>query len=216
MRAFAELLDRLILTPGRNAKLDALAHYFATTPDPDRGYALAAITGELSFKAAKPAALRALTTARVDDQLFHLSYDYVGDLAETIALIWPAKGGANRSPSVSEVVEELQSASKTEAPKLIERWLDGLDANGRWALLKLVTGGLRIGAGARLAKHGVAQYGGKDVSEIEEIWHGLAPPYLDLFAWGGGSRRAAEGTRARWVSSGDAGACVGRQRNGQA
>lgn len=183
MRAFAELLDRLILTPGRNAKLDALAHYFAATPDPDRGYALAAITGELSFTGAKPAALRGLTIARVDEQLFALSYDYVGDLAETIALIWPAKGGANREPTISEVVEALQSASKLEAPRLIERWLDSLDANGRWALMKLVTGGLRIGAGARLAKHGVAQYAGKPVGEIEEIWHGLKAPYLDLFAW---------------------------------
>ncbi|MGE0595960.1 MAG: cisplatin damage response ATP-dependent DNA ligase [Hyphomonadaceae bacterium] len=183
MRAFAELLDRLILTPGRHAKLDALAHYFATTPDPDRGYALAAISGELTFTGAKPAALRGLTVERVDEQLFALSYDYVGDLAETIALIWPAKGGANREPTLGEVVEALQRASRLEAPKLIEHWLDGLDGNGRWALMKLVTGGLRIGAGARLAKHGLAQYGGKPVSEIEEIWHGLAPPYGDLFAW---------------------------------
>jgi DNA ligase 1 len=183
MRAFAELLDRLILTPARNAKLDALAHYFASTPDPDRGYALAAITGDLSFASAKPAALRGLAQERVDEQLFALSHDYVGDLAETIALIWPAKIGANRAPTLSEVVEGLHSASKLDAPRLIERWLDALDANGRWALLKLVTGGLRIGAGARLAKHALAQYSGKPVAEIEEIWHGLSPPYLDLFAW---------------------------------
>ncbi|MDX2277804.1 MAG: cisplatin damage response ATP-dependent DNA ligase [Hyphomonadaceae bacterium] len=183
MRAFSELLDRLILTPSRNGKLDALVHYFATTPDPDRGYALAAIAGDLSFAYAKPAPIRALAQERVDPVLFDLSRDYVGDMAETIALIWPAKGGANRAPLLSEVVEELQRASKLEAPRLIERWLDGLDANGRWALIKLVTGALRIGAGARLAKQGLAQYGGKPIAEIEEIWHGLAPPYLELFAW---------------------------------
>lgn len=183
MRAFAELLDRLILTPGRNAKLDALAHYFATTPDPDRGYALAAIAGDLSFTYAKPAPIRALAQERVDPVLFDLSRDYVGDMAETIALIWPAKGGANRAPLLSEVVEDLQRASKLETPRLIERWLDSLDANGRWALIKLVTGALRIGAGARLAKQGLAQYGGKPIAEIEEIWHGLTPPYHDLFAW---------------------------------
>src|SRR5262245_7252195 len=119
MRAFAELLDRLILTPGRNAKLDALAHYFASTPDPDRGYALAAIAGDLSFAYAKPAPIRALAQERVDPVLFDLSRDYVGDMAETIALIWPAKGGANRAPLLSEVVEELQRASKLEAPRLI-------------------------------------------------------------------------------------------------
>ncbi|MES1199198.1 MAG: cisplatin damage response ATP-dependent DNA ligase [Pseudomonadota bacterium] len=193
MRAFAELLDRLILTPGRNAKLDALCHYFAATPDPDRGYALAAITGDLSFATAKPAMLRGLAATRVDDVLLALSFDYVGDMAETIALIWPHQHGSNRAPSVSEVVETLQTATKLDAPRLIERWLDALDANGRWALLKLVTGGLRIGAGARLTKQALAQWSKKPVEEIEEIWHGLKPPYLDLFAWCEGKAERPQG-----------------------
>lgn len=183
MRAFAELLDRLILTPGRNGKLALLRSYFATTPDPDRGWALAAIAGTLSFAAAKPAALRAMTEARVDPELFALSYDYVGDLAETIALIWPQAPGANRAPSLPDVVEALRSASRAEAPHLIARWLDALDPGGRWALLKLVTGGLRIGLGARLARQALADMRGLDVGELEGLWHGLEPPYEDLFAW---------------------------------
>lgn len=115
MHAFAELLDRLILTPGRSAKLAALASYFARTPDPDRGYALAAVAGALSFKAAKPGLLRDLVQARVDPVLFGLSYDYVGDLAETVALIWPQRPGANQGPSLSEVVETLSAAARPTA-----------------------------------------------------------------------------------------------------
>lgn len=191
MRAFADLLDRLILTPGRNGKLALLKAYFRETPDPDRGWALAAITGALSFAAAKPAALRTLTEARVDAALFRLSYDYVGDLAETIALIWPARPGANQAPSLSDIVDGLNEAKRGEAPAMIARWLDGLDAGGRWALVKLVTGGLRIGLGARLAKQALADLRGVDVSEVDEIWHGLAPPYLDLFAWIVGGERPA-------------------------
>ncbi|MBI1186675.1 MAG: cisplatin damage response ATP-dependent DNA ligase [Alphaproteobacteria bacterium] len=183
MRAFADLLDRLILTRSRNAKLDALARYFAATPDPDRGAALAAIAGDLTFNAAKPALLRKLAAERVDPDLFALSYDYVGDLAETVALIWPTRPGANRSPSLGEVYEALTLAGKLDAPRLIEGWLDALDASERWALLKLVTGGLRIGAGARLAKQALAQWSDRPLTEIEEIWHGLEPPYRDLFAW---------------------------------
>ena len=45
----------------------------------------------------------------MDPQLFALSYDYVGDLAETVALVWPAKPGANREPELPEVVEALRS-----------------------------------------------------------------------------------------------------------
>ena len=189
MRAFADLLDRLILTPGRNGKLAQLKAYFAQTPDPDRGWALAAIAGTLSFAAAKPRALRALTEDRVDGELFRLSYDYVGDLAETIALIWPARAGANIAPSLSDVVEGLHGAKRGEAPALIARWLDALEPGARWALLKLVTGGLRIGLGARLAKQALADLRCVDVGEVDELWHGFAPPYLDLFAWIDGGER---------------------------
>jgi DNA ligase-1 len=183
MKAFADLLERLVLTPQRNGKLKLLQDYFAATPDPDRGYALAAITRDLVIPSVKPAMLRALVHERVDDVLFDLSYDYVGDLAETMSLIWPAKTGANRPPPISEVVETLQSASRMEGPGLAAKWLDALDASGRWALIKLITGGLRIGVSSRLAKNALANLGGKEVTEIEELWHGLAPPYTELFLW---------------------------------
>ena len=183
MRAFAELLDRLILTPSRNGKLALLKAHFATTPDPDRGWALAAIAGTLTFNTAKPAMLRGLVEQRMDPELFALSYDYVGDLAETVALVWPAERGANRAPTLSEAVEGLREAGRSEAPALIARWLDALEPGGRWALLKLVTGGLRIGLGARLAKQALADLGGVDIGEIDGLWHGLEPPYEDLFAW---------------------------------
>lgn len=183
MQRFAQLLDRLSLTPARNGKITLLAEHFAAVPDPERGLALAAITRDLEFTTAKPAMIRELVSRRCDPVLFALSYDYVGDLAETAALIWPARHGANRPPELAEVVESLQGASRAEAPALVEAWLDALDATGRWALLKLVTGGLRIGVSARLAKTALATYGDKDVTEIEELWHGLEPPYDTLFAW---------------------------------
>jgi len=183
MRAFAHLLDRLSLTAGRNAKLTLVRDFLKATPDPDRGWALAALTGELTFHAAKPAAIRKAVEARMDPILFAWSYDYVGDLAETVALVWPARPGANRPPELSEVVEALRGAGRAQAQALIEGWLDALDPDGRWALLKLLTGGLRVGLSARLAKQAAADIGGVAVAEVEEVWHALHPPYEDLFAW---------------------------------
>src|ERR1700733_11156132 len=183
MKAFAGLLDRLSFSPQRNVKLTLLADYLRAAPDPERGWALASLTGELSFDQAKPAMIRKAIEARLDPMLFALSYDFVGDLAETVALVWPAKPGANREPELSEVVEALRTAARSEAPALIEGWLDALDADGRWALLKLLTGGLRVGLSARLAKQAAADIAGVDVAEIEEVWHVLAPPYEELFAW---------------------------------
>jgi len=205
MRAFAELLDRLSLTGSRNAKLVLLRDYLRVTPDPDRGWALASLTGDLTFTAAKPAMIRKAVEARVDPVLFGWSYDYVGDLAETVALIWPRDPDyrPNREPSLGEVVDTLSQAGRGEVPRLVERWLDELEPKGRWALLKLMTGGLRVGLSARLARTAVAMMrpdtvseppdpeGGEtrtalepvSVSDIEEIWHALEPPYADLFAW---------------------------------
>jgi DNA ligase-1 len=208
MNRFAELLDRLAYEPGRNNKLRLLTSYFREVEDSDRGYALAALTGALSFRHAKPGLIRDLIAARTDPVLFALSYDYVGDLSETVALMWP-KGAPNSEaslpgyheksfhdgkqprhlhnnpppPTLTEVVTKLRTLGKTDLPKQLARWLDELDETGRWALLKLVTGAMRIGISARLAKTAAAALGDKDPHDIELIWPGLAPPYLELFAW---------------------------------
>ena len=185
MIAFADLLERLVLTPSRLAKIALLRRYFQTEPDPDRGFALAALTGELVFNAAKPMLIRGLAEARTDPVLFAWSYDYVGDLADTVALMWPARPTNQPSPGMTDVIQTLITTPKADLPQIVAGWLDASDASGRYALLKLITGSLRVGASARLAKVALAELAGGRVApdEIEEVWHGLTPPYLPLFAW---------------------------------
>src|SRR5664279_5199413 len=119
MKQFAQLLELLALTPSRNRKIEALSQYFAATPDPDRGYALAILTGALSFKNVKPAVLRDVVEREVDPVLFRLSYDYVGDLGETIALIWPHHGQQDDLPTLTDLIELFNTTSKLELPALI-------------------------------------------------------------------------------------------------
>src|SRR5579862_6381226 len=239
MNRFAELLDRLAYEPGRNNKLRLITNYFRRVEDPDRGYALAALTGALSFRHAKAGLIRDLIAERTDPTLFALSYDYVGDLSETVALMWPktspaalsapfpacrggsgcgqdasavpakepspgslrdptspasgrGKGPARHQsrlhnnpppPTLTLVVTTLRTLGKTELPRQLSRWLDDLDETGRWALLKLVTGAMRIGVSARLAKTAAAALGERDAHDVELLWPGLTAPYLDLFAW---------------------------------
>src|SRR5689334_949017 len=234
MNRFAELLDRLAYEPSRNNKLRLMTDYFRSSADPERGWALAAITGALNFPHAKAGLIRSLIAERTDPVLFELSYDYVGDLSETVALMWPADrtpsalagegwaagsagdsraatlapyvptptpdpsptsmhsgarkrdpgvGGEKQNLTLTRVVETLASLGKAQLPQQLARWLDGLDETGRWALIKLVTGGLRVGVSARLAKAAVAALGDKNVHDIEVIWPALTPPYRDLFAW---------------------------------
>jgi DNA ligase 1 len=186
MKGFADLLESLAFTPGRNAKLARIAAWLAATPDPDRGWGLAALTGGLRLSAVTPSLLRKLTEDRVDPELFRLSYDFVGDLAETIALIWPAEGAALDLP-LSHVVGDLRATAKPALPGLIAGWLDGLPPSQRLALIKLATGGLRVGVSARLAQRALSLLGPPgaqvDPDAIAERWHGLAPPYPGLFGW---------------------------------
>src|SRR5271156_520792 len=139
MNRFAELLDRLAYEPARNNKLRLITDYFRSTPDPERGWALAALTGALSFQHAKPGLIRDLIAERTDPVLFALSYDYVGDLSETVALMWPkasplpprsgGEGGECSAPghnnppppTLTEVVTTLRTLGKTEQPKQLTR-----------------------------------------------------------------------------------------------
>lgn len=186
MQRFAALLDALSTTRARTAKLKLLADHFTATPDPDRGWALAALTGGLDLPAVKPALVRALIEDRVDPVLFRLSYDYVGDLAETVALLWPERAEGAAPPSLCEVVGSLRQASRASAPALLADLLSRLDDSGRFALIKLATGAMRVGAGARLVRTALAQAFGLDLAEVEELWHGLVPPYAALFDWAEG------------------------------
>jgi ATP-dependent DNA ligase len=64
--------------------------------------------------------------------------------------------------------------------------LDHLDASGRYALLKLALGALRVGISARLAKQALADAFNLEIGEVEEVWHGLRPPFSELFDWAEG------------------------------
>ena len=186
MQAFAALLDRLYYTHSNLDKAAVLTNYLRRTPDPDRGFAVGVIAGTLTFELFKRALVRDLVAERVDPVLLALSYDYVGEMSETVAHIWPRNPHGvilNRLPPLHEVIHEFQTRDKPQIRDYLAMLLDNMTATERWALLKLGTSTLRIGMSARSVKHVLADFGGVSVGEIEEVWHAQQPPYLDLFAW---------------------------------
>ena len=184
MEAFAALVDALVYTRSRNEKLRLIARYLRETPDPDRGWALAALTECLSFPAVKGSTIRNLMMERVDPVLWALSRDFVGDTAETASLLWPAlPDGVMPPPSVSEAVELLGNMTRVSVMSELPKLLDRLSPEGRYALIKLATGAMRVGVSARLAKTAFAQAFEVAVEDVEEYWHALSPPFPELFAW---------------------------------
>ncbi|MCJ8191232.1 cisplatin damage response ATP-dependent DNA ligase [Sphingomicrobium aestuariivivum] len=197
MRPFSQLLDDLTYTRSRNAKLRRIGDYLKSQPDPDRGLALAALTDTLDIPHVKPAAIRALAEERIDPILYKMSRDYVGDSAETISLLWDQ--AADGRPMIddgtlrlSDAVAQLTAAKKADAPALLAEMLDHLDPSGRYALIKLASGGLRVGVSARLAKVAFAQAFDLDVDAVEEVWHAYAPPFTELFDWAEGRSEAPD------------------------
>jgi DNA ligase 1 len=183
MRAFAALLDGLAYTQSRKRKTALLARYFQDTPDPDRGWALAALTDGVPARLALRRALLQLAGQRIDPVLYKLSRDYVGDTAETIALLWPQGHEGEADLRLNTVMSALTASVSSHQTATLCQFLDTLDTSGRWALLKLLGGAPRVAVSPRLARTGVAEGFGRDVAEIEALWHALAPPYVALFAW---------------------------------
>jgi len=183
MKDFSALLERLYYEPSTLGKTKLLMDYFAATPDPDRGYAIAIISGGLSIPNFKRAMVLDLIRQRVDPALFAMSYDYVGEFSETVAHLWPSHPSDEPLPSLTTVVETLQSLAKAQLSDYVASMLNRMNSPERWAFLKVGMSTLRIGVSARLLKQILAKYGGKSIHDVETIWHNVDPPYVELFAW---------------------------------
>tara|TARA_Y100000052_G_scaffold23812_1_gene25865 strand:+ start:24230 stop:25918 length:1689 start_codon:yes stop_codon:yes gene_type:complete len=183
VEAFSNLLEQLYYTAGTKAKAQLIADYITNTPDPDRGWAIAAMAGTLRFDFFKRNTVKKLITEHTDPALFAMSYDYVGEVSETVAHLWPHSEPTDSLPSLTEVVETFASVSKQKVSDTLAHYLTIMTPAQRWALLKLGTRGLRIGVSARSIKQILADYGNKDIKDIETLWHAVTPPYADMLSW---------------------------------
>ncbi|MBA2709707.1 MAG: cisplatin damage response ATP-dependent DNA ligase [Tatlockia sp.] len=183
MKRFAELLNNLFFTYSHLDKMTLLENYFAETPNPERGLALAIMANTLDFPTFTRKIIYELIEKNTDPVLFELSYDFVGDLSETIALLWPDSETEDELPKLSKIIEGFQSLNKTQISTYLFELMNKANVIERWALLKLGTGSLRIGVSARFLKKCLARYGEVNIQDIEKIWHGIQPPYIELFDW---------------------------------
>jgi len=203
MIAFAALLERLVFATATDTRLTLLRHFFATSDAEQRGLALGVLTGAVRVPTLRPAALRGLAAERADPVLLRYAHEFVGDLTETIALMWPAARANAPPPSLREVVDTPRDALPAELPG----WLDRCEPSVRLALLKLLTGGGRPIVSGPLARAALAAAGGVAVTEVEAVWHGQKPPYAALFAWLDGAAPApAPGAFRPFMLAGSGGA----------
>ncbi|MAH88997.1 MAG: ATP-dependent DNA ligase [Pelagibacterales bacterium] len=175
-----KLLESLTFTYSTNSKIELLVEYLKKRNIEEKGYTIALLTGNLSFKNIKKSTLLNVLKKELDNYLFEQSYDYVGDLAETVALIWPKKN-ISKKISLHKIILDLRNSIDVE--HTILEYLNNLTSQERWAFIKLILGGLRVGFSSNLVKKSLAIYGNKKINEIENIWNGISPPYQSLFLW---------------------------------
>ena len=180
MKKFANLLEQLLFTYSTNRKIEILATYLKSLNYKEKGITIAVLTGNLNFKNIKRSNILNIIKSKLDWYLFEQSYDYVGDLAETIALIWPSIENSKQK-DLNDIVCDLKN-SKNINNTIIE-YLNSFSSKERWAFIKFILGGLRIGFSTSLVKKSLAKYGNKQLYKIENIWNGLEYPYENLFLW---------------------------------
>lgn len=173
MKAFAELYARLDATTSSNAKLQAMQEYFAEAPPADAAWAVYFLAGGRPRQIVPTRVLRELATqlAGLSDWLFEESYQAVGDLAETIALLLPDSQHVSDQGLAWWLEEQLLPLRGLPPAELAERlpplWAQ-LDRESLMVSLKLLTGAFRVGVSKLLvtrALAGLAQIDAKRVAQ---------------------------------------------------
>ena len=162
MKRFTALFLRLDETNKTSAKLAALKDYFRGAPPSDAAWAVAYLTGRRPKTPVNAGQIRswATTAANIPQWLFTESYDAVGDLAETVSLLLPARSSGSNL-SLTQWVEQriLPLARKDENAKreAILEWWNELDQSSRFVFTKLLTGAWRVGVSQRLVTRSLAE-----------------------------------------------------------
>lgn len=183
MKAFADLYSALDGTTSSNAKLAALVEYFRAAPPADAAWAVYFLAGGKPRQIVPVAALRELAqrAAGLPEWLFEESYQAVGDLAETIALLLPQAEHADTA-GLAQWVEQRLLPLRGQPPETLSAALDvlwrPLDARARLVLFKLITGAFRVGVSKLLVTRALGEVAGVDPKRVAERLVG----YTDISA----------------------------------
>lgn len=188
MKRFAELYAELDDTRATSRKLGAMRRYFAQAPVEDAAWGLFFLLGNRLKRLIPPTRLRGwiVQATGLPEAVVEESYAHVGDLGETIALLFDREGPAAPGTDLPlhtcvEHLRALQSADESaQRDFVIERWrtlpfLECLLFN------KLLTGSLRVGVSAGLAARAVAEHAGLEPALVQARLMGDWTPSVATF-----------------------------------
>ena len=171
MKRFAALFAAIDATTSTNAKVAALKAYFAAAPDDDAAWATYFLAGGKPRQSVPTKVLRvaALQASGLPEWLFEESYQSVGDLAETIALVLPpptADDDSSLTTWIESRLAPMRGATPEDAAATLQRYWQMLDVERRFLLTKLIGGGFRVGVSKLLVIRALAEFSGVDAKTI--------------------------------------------------
>ncbi|MEZ6088026.1 MAG: ATP-dependent DNA ligase [Pirellulaceae bacterium] len=187
MKRFTQLYAALDETTKTNEKVAAMVDYYASASASDAAWATYFLSGQRLRQLIPTRLLRTwgAEAAGIPDWLFDESYDAVGDLAETIALVLPEAKSDDDASLTHWIEERLIPLRKLDESaqrgRLMEYWRQ-LDARGRFVLLKLVTGALRVGVSRKLVTRAIAIHSEVPAETVAHRLMGHWKPTAEAFA----------------------------------
>lgn len=121
---------------------------------------------------------------------FSRSCDSIGDLSETIALVWPKTEVAVADAEASErsltyyidlVLGLKEVPDEEKRTRVVNAWTQ-LDETGRFVFNKIITGEFRIGVSQKLMVRALAQHTGAEENHLAHLLMGAWDPRSTSFA----------------------------------
>jgi DNA ligase-1 len=173
MKAFAGLYADLDASGSTSHKVESMVRYLRDAPPADAAWAIYFLAGGKPRQIVPARSLReaAREASGLPEWLVDESYASVGDLAETIAHLLP-EAQSCESIGLSKWMDErllpLRGAPAEVGIEALKHWWSQLDWNGRFALNKLITGGLRVGVSKQLVVRALAEVAGLEATLIAQ------------------------------------------------
>lgn len=190
MKQFAQLVAAVDQATQAEAKVNAMAAYLSSVGEEDKMWMLALFCQKRPKRSLKTDQLREWVAEylAIPDWLIEVSYQSVGDLPETLSLLLPRPEEAREDHSLAFWMKQIQDLSRADPEDqkafLFEAW-KSLDANQRFVIHKLLTGGFRSSVPGKLLVKAISHSTGLAENAIANRLTGAWTPetttYQDLF-----------------------------------
>ncbi|MEO6183615.1 MAG: ATP-dependent DNA ligase, partial [Verrucomicrobiota bacterium] len=191
MKRFTKLFCELDQTTRTNEKVAVLENYFRETPPADAAWALQFLCGRTLPRAVPTRSLWEWTSAETNLPMWLIKecHDSVGDMAETMALLFRDSGDGT-SLLLSEIVQQRllplrQLPERARRNLLVQTWRE-LNALERFVFNKLITGNFRIGVARTLVIRALASVANIEPAvmahRVMGSWKATAEDFLRLMS----------------------------------